>query len=173
MFNKIWFKFPERVSLKTLVLRTPCFGSSYPQVVRVPRLRTTDLNEVFFFCRHISICARVLSSNTVFLVYAMFARVVLRCVWGWQDIKPGVSKHLSEGHINYYITVRGPDILRYVTVSGKVTLYQSNIFCKYIIFPLLTTWLRGPDEIISRAEIRPASRIWPAGRSLETPPLNN
>ena len=39
MFNKIWFKFPERVSLKTLVLRTPCFGSSYPQVVRVPPVK--------------------------------------------------------------------------------------------------------------------------------------
>jgi len=39
MFNKILFKFPERVSLKTLVLRTPCFGSSYPQVVRVPPVK--------------------------------------------------------------------------------------------------------------------------------------
>jgi len=39
MFNKIWFKFSERVSLKTLVLRTPCFGSSYPQVVRVPPVK--------------------------------------------------------------------------------------------------------------------------------------
>ena len=29
-FNEIWFKFRERASLKTLVLRTPCFGSSYP-----------------------------------------------------------------------------------------------------------------------------------------------
>jgi len=39
MFTKIWFKFPERVSLKTLVLHTPCFGSSYPQVVRVPPVK--------------------------------------------------------------------------------------------------------------------------------------
>jgi len=39
MFNKIWFKFPEHVSLKTLVLRNPCFGSSYPQVVRVPPVK--------------------------------------------------------------------------------------------------------------------------------------
>jgi len=39
MFHKIWFKFPERVSLKTLVLRTPCFGSWYPQVVRVPPVK--------------------------------------------------------------------------------------------------------------------------------------
>jgi len=39
MFNKILFKFPERVSLKTLVLRTTCFGSSYPQVVRVPPVK--------------------------------------------------------------------------------------------------------------------------------------
>jgi len=39
MFNKIWFKFPERVSMKTLVLRSPCFGSSYPQVVRAPPVK--------------------------------------------------------------------------------------------------------------------------------------
>ena len=39
MSNKIWFKFPERVSLKTLVLRTPCFGSLYPQVVRAPPVK--------------------------------------------------------------------------------------------------------------------------------------
>jgi len=39
MFHKIWFKFPERVSLKTLVVRTPFFGSLYPQVVRVPPVK--------------------------------------------------------------------------------------------------------------------------------------
>jgi len=43
--------------------------------------------------------------------------------------------------------------LRYVIVSGKVTLYQSKNFCKYIIFTLLTTWLRGPDKITSRAVV--------------------
>ena len=36
MFKKIWFKFSGRVSLKILVLCTPCFGSSYPQGVHVP-----------------------------------------------------------------------------------------------------------------------------------------
>jgi len=38
MFNKIWFKFPERVSLKTLVLRTPKWYV-------YPRLRTTALGQ--------------------------------------------------------------------------------------------------------------------------------
>ena len=56
MFNKVWFKFPERVSLKTLVLRTPCFGSSYPQVVRVPPVknhwhrRILTISYVFLCC---------------------------------------------------------------------------------------------------------------------------
>jgi len=45
MFNKIWIKFPERVSLKTLVLRTPCFGSSYPQVVRVTPVKNHWCNK--------------------------------------------------------------------------------------------------------------------------------
>jgi len=39
MFKKIWFKFSRRVSLKILVLRTPRFGSSYPQGVRVPPVK--------------------------------------------------------------------------------------------------------------------------------------
>jgi len=39
MFDKIWFKFPVRVSLKTSVLRTPCFAFSYPQGVRVPPVK--------------------------------------------------------------------------------------------------------------------------------------
>jgi len=50
---------------------------------------------------------------------------------GLQSLMPmfygrGLQTLLSEGHINYYITVRGSDILRYVFVSGHVTLYQSN-----------------------------------------------
>jgi len=39
MFKKIWFKFSGRVSLKILVLRTPCFGPSYPQWVHVPPVK--------------------------------------------------------------------------------------------------------------------------------------
>jgi len=43
MFNKIWFKFPERVSLKTLVLRTPALAPRTPKWYVYPWLRTTDL----------------------------------------------------------------------------------------------------------------------------------
>jgi len=54
MFNKIWSKFPERVSLKTLVLRTPCFGSSYPQVVCVTPVK----NHWYRVSTAISICGK-------------------------------------------------------------------------------------------------------------------
>ena len=46
MFNKIWFKFPERVSLKTLVLRTPALAPRTPKWYVYPRLRTTDLSSI-------------------------------------------------------------------------------------------------------------------------------
>jgi len=40
-----------------------------------------------------------------------------------------VSKlFLPEGHIRYYTTVRGPDILRDVTVSGYVAFYGLQVF---------------------------------------------
>jgi len=35
---------------------------------------------------------------------------------------------LSGGHISYFTTVRGPDVLRNVIVSGYVTIYQINKF---------------------------------------------
>jgi len=38
----------------------------------------------------------------------------------------GVQTFLSEGHINYYTTVRGPEILRHVIVSGYVAFCQIN-----------------------------------------------
>jgi len=40
----------------------------------------------------------------------------------------GLQTFLSEGHISYYTTVRGPDILHDVIVSGFVTFYQINEF---------------------------------------------
>jgi len=43
MFNNIWFKFPERVSLKTLVLRTPALAPRTPKWYVYPRLRTTGV----------------------------------------------------------------------------------------------------------------------------------
>jgi len=47
MFKKIWFKFSGRVSLKILVLRTPRFGSSYPQGVRVPPVKNHCASKTF------------------------------------------------------------------------------------------------------------------------------
>ena len=80
---------------------------------------------------------------------------------------------LSEGHISYYTTVQGPDILRNVIVSGiwycfrdmilfpgYDTFYQTNkIFVQYIIF-LLTKWLREPDEMASREGLGPRAEVW-------------
>jgi len=31
---------------------------------------------------------------------------------------------------------------------------------KYIVFPLMTKWLRGPDEITSRAAFGPRAVVW-------------
>jgi len=39
MLKRNWFEFSGRVSLKMLALRTPCFGDSYPQGVRVPLVK--------------------------------------------------------------------------------------------------------------------------------------
>jgi len=46
----------------------------------------------------------------------------------------GVSTFLSEGHISYYTTVRGLDILRNAIVSGYVTFCQINNFFVNILF---------------------------------------
>jgi len=43
-------------------------------------------------------------------------------------LEQGSSNFLSEGHISYYTTVRGPDILRNVIVSGYDLFYQINKF---------------------------------------------
>ena len=44
MFNKIWFKFPERVSLKTLCFVPPALAPRTPKWYVYPRLRTTVLD---------------------------------------------------------------------------------------------------------------------------------
>jgi len=59
---------------------------------------------------------------------------------------------LTDGHISYYTTVRGPDIWRNVVVSWYVTFYQTNNFYN-IIFSLLTKCLLGPDEMASWAVV--------------------
>jgi len=53
MFIEIWFKFPSRVSLKALVLRIPCFGSSYPQGVHVTLVKNhcSSLWKYYFLVR--------------------------------------------------------------------------------------------------------------------------
>jgi len=38
----------------------------------------------------------------------------------------GLHTFLSEGNISFHTTVRGPDFLRNVIVSGYVTFYQIN-----------------------------------------------
>jgi len=40
----------------------------------------------------------------------------------------GLQTFLSEGHISYYATVRGPDILPNEIVSGYVTFCQTVNF---------------------------------------------
>jgi len=40
----------------------------------------------------------------------------------------GLQTFLPESHISYFITVRGPDILRNVIVSGYVAFYLTNKF---------------------------------------------
>jgi len=40
----------------------------------------------------------------------------------------GLQTFSSEGHITYYTTFQGSDILRNVVVSGYVTFYQINNF---------------------------------------------
>jgi len=61
---------------------------------------------------------------------------------------------------NYYTTVRGPDILHNVIVSGRVTILPKQIFRNYIIFLLLAKCVRGPDEMTSRAGFGPRAVVW-------------
>jgi len=46
----------------------------------------------------------------------------------FQTLIRALRAFLPEGHINYYTTVWGVDILRNVTVSVYVTFYQINTF---------------------------------------------
>ena len=79
----------------------------------------------------------------------------------------GLQTFLSEGHINYYKTVRGLDTMRNVIVSGYITLFPINKFSVSVLFFII-------DQMASRNWWnRFAGRIWPAGRSLETPELND
>jgi len=65
----------------------------------------------------------------------------------------GFPNVFVRGPHSYYTTVRGPDILPNVIVSGYVTFYNSKNFRKYVIFSLLT-------EIASRARFGPRVVVW-------------
>jgi len=51
---------------------------------------------------------------------------------------------LSEGHISYYTTVRGPDILRNVIASGYLTFYQINKCFVQVLFFVIVKMSSGP-----------------------------
>jgi len=71
---------------------------------------------------------------------------------------------LSEGHICYYATVRGPDILHNVIVSGYVTFYKVKKN-----FVIMLSFHCYCSIMSPRARWNGfAGRIWPADCSLET-----
>jgi len=79
---------------------------------------------------------------------------------------------LPEGHISYYTTLRGPDLLRNVIVTEYVIFnhiskcFVNIFFCHY--------WqnLCGRMKMASRAGWNGLTGwIWSAGRRLETPGL--
>ena len=79
--------------------------------------------------------------------------------------RPSGSAPGPRGHISYYSTVRGLDILHNVIVSGNVTFCQINKFFFILFFVIgkMSSWAAWNGF---------AGRIWHAGRSLETPGLN-
>ena len=63
-------------------------------------------------------------------------------------VHQGSLKFLSEGHINYYTTIRGPDILRNVIVSGYVRFYH---IYRHKCFVNTVYYFSIIDKISSRA----------------------
>ena len=74
----------------------------------------------------------------------------------------GPPNLLSEGHISYYTTVRGPDILRNVVVSEYVTFYQINK--RFVNNPFFHYW-----HVFAAGWNNFAGQIWCARRCLENP----
>jgi len=70
------------------------------------------------------------------------------------SLQLGSPNFFSEGHISYYTTVRGLDILRNVIVLGYFPFYQINKFFVNIWF--FHNWQNAFT-----------GQIWPADRSLE------
>ena len=54
----------------------------------------------------------------------------------------------------YYTTVRGPDILRNVAVSGYVKFYQINKFFLYRLFCFIGKMSLRSEEVASQAVVR-------------------
>ena len=82
-------------------------------------------------------------------------------IWGNKDLQT----FLSEGHIGQYRTCRGPDVLRDVIVAGYVILYKVNKFFVSTVYYFFII-----DKMASQAGWNGVmGRIWPAGRSWETP----
>ena len=89
----------------------------------------------------------------------MFKKTEKTVLW----LNPGSPNFLflSESYKSYYTTIRGPDIIRNVTVSGCVTFYQiSKCFVNVqYYFSLLTKFPRGPDGMASRAGFGPRAVV--------------
>jgi len=75
------------------------------------------------------------------------------------DLDAGPPNVFVRGLHKLYTTVRGPDILRNMIVSGYVTFCQINKLFVNILFFHLTKCFAG--------------WIWPTGLSLETPDLQS
>jgi len=84
----------------------------------------------------------------------------------------GLQTFLSEGHISYFTTIRGPDILRNVAFSGFVTFCAINKFFWMYSFFIIEKMSLRLDEMVSQAGWDGVSGwIRPAGRSLQTPDM--
>ena len=77
----------------------------------------------------------------------------------WFRLNQGSPNFLSEGHISYYATVRGPDFLRDWFFRDTLRSTKSINFPEILFFCY--------SQNVS------AGRIWPAGRSLEIPGLED
>ena len=101
------------------------------------------------------------SCKIVFVARACNIRCIcIRVVqWKLNTLHQRLHKFLSESHISYYTTVRGPDFLLNVIVLEYVTFYQINKFFVNIL--LVHYWLNDF-----------AGRISPAGCSFAIPTLH-
>jgi len=62
------------------------------------------------------------------LYFCFVQRTIFYYAANKRYIKQGLQTFLSEGRINYYTKVRGPNILRIGIVSGCITFYQIKKF---------------------------------------------